>query len=283
MIISTSVNTLQQILNKSSEEIHFIPTMGALHQGHLELIRQAKKSPGLIICSIFVNPKQFNDQNDLLYYPRTLAADIRLLKQNGCDVLFLPDTKEIYPENQPNYIDIQSDGLENVFEGAFRPGHFKGMLQVVSRLLHIVNPSVLFMGQKDYQQQLMVRYLLKQRFPDIRMVMVPTVREPNGLAMSSRNERLSQKTRQMAGLIYEQLLSISSLFPTDALENSVNEAKIELQNAGFEVEYLEIVDAGDLSPKNIVNPEDHVLICCAVQIEGVRLIDNILWPPANTN
>jgi pantoate--beta-alanine ligase len=281
MIISTSVKTAKQILSKSSQEIHFIPTMGALHQGHLELIRQAKQTPGLIVCSIFVNPKQFNDQNDLLYYPRTLASDIRLLKENGCDLLFLPDTKEIYPENQPAYIDIQTCGLENIFEGAFRPGHFNGMLQVVSRLLSIVNPSILFMGQKDYQQQLLVRHLLEQRFPDIKLMMVPTVRESNGLAMSSRNERLSPKTRQLAGLIYEQLLDISKKLPTDHLENALQEAKSKLQNAGFEVEYLEIVDASDLSQKNIVNHEDRVLICSALQIEGVRLIDNILWPLDN--
>ncbi len=283
MIVSTSVYTLQQILTNNSQGIHFIPTMGALHQGHLELIRQAKKTPGLIICSIFVNPKQFNDHIDLLYYPRTLASDIRLLKQNGCDILFLPDAKEIYPENQPDYIDIQSFGLENVFEGAFRPGHFKGMLQVVSRLLSIVNPSVLFMGQKDYQQQLLVRYLLEQRFPNIRMVMVPTVRESNGLAMSSRNERLSTKTRELAGLIYEQLLEISKNLPSDEIEINVQEAKNKIQNAGFDVEYLEIVNASDLSLKNIVNPDDHILICCALQIEGVRLIDNILWPPSHIN
>ena len=184
---------LKTILRGRSSTIGFIPTMGALHEGHLALIRAAQANGCYTVCSIFVNPTQFNDPSDLEKYPRTPEKDAELLEKVGCDVIFMPEVEEIYPPGDIQDFELDFEGLDEVMEGVFRPGHFKGVAQVVKRLLDLVQPDGLYMGQKDFQQVAIVRHLIRvTRFP-VELVVVPTVREHDGLAMSSRNIRLSDR------------------------------------------------------------------------------------------
>ena len=184
-------NFLQQ-KNNVTHDVGFVPTMGALHEGHLSLIRMSKSSNSLCICSIFVNPTQFNQTADLQKYPRTTSKDISLLAKVGCDVLFLPDESEVYPSDLDTSVKIDMNGLDTVMEGEFRPGHFAGVMQVVKRLLDITQPTHLYMGQKDFQQFSIIKHMIKQLDMPVNLVMAPTVREENGLAKSSRNERLTR-------------------------------------------------------------------------------------------
>jgi pantoate--beta-alanine ligase len=189
----------------TSETIGFVPTMGALHEGHLSLIRKAKANKHYTVCSIFVNPTQFNDKNDFEKYPSTIDNDIAFLIENECDVLFLPSVEEIYPEGMEIAQHFELGHLNSILEGRFRKGHFNGVAQVVSRLLQIVQPQHLYLGQKDFQQCMVIKRLLETdgKEHEIQLHICPTLREQDGLAMSSRNTRLNNAQRKLAGVIYQ--------------------------------------------------------------------------------
>lgn len=252
----------------------FAPTMGALHEGHLELIRMAKRAGDLAVASIFVNPTQFNDPNDLARYPRTPERDIRLLHDAGCDALFMPPVEEVYPPGLDTTVRLDFGPLAAVMEGAFRPGHFAGMASVVKRLLDIVQPRRLYMGQKDFQQLTIVRDMLRRLKLPMELVMCPTVREADGLAMSSRNVRLSAEMRAAAPVIYRTLLHAREAFrqrPADAVQQ---EALAALQAAGLRPEYFELADGITLQPVQHYADSPFVVACTAAWAGEVRLIDN---------
>ena len=256
----------------------FVPTMGALHSGHLSLVNRSKKETDTTIVSIFVNPKQFNDQEDLRKYPRPIEQDLRMLYESGVDILFLPEVEDIYPSGDTNKIDFDPGPTANTMEGKFRPGHFEGMAEVVYRLLMITTPDQLFMGQKDFQQFAIIRKLIDWYQMPVDLVMCPTIRESNGLAMSSRNVRLSETAREKAGIIFNVLTSGKILFEQKGHINNVQEIAMDaLLRVGFDPEYFEVVDGYTLEKVQSMDDADQIVACCAVKVEGVRLIDNLIW------
>ncbi len=266
---------------KRDHSVGFIPTMGALHAGHVSLIQASKTANnnhggGVTICSIFINPTQFNDPKDLEKYPRTFDADCKLLTEASCDVLFYPAVSEIYPPNLKE-IKVDLEGLDQILEGEHRPGHFKGVVQVVHRLLDIIKPHYLYMGQKDFQQFTIIRHMIKNFNMLTQLVVCPIAREPHGLAMSSRNVRLSDTGRMLAGMIY------SILQKGLALRNVKNPQCVcdfcfeSLTVEPFKVEYVLIVDTRHLKTISNWSDSGEKVICIAVWLEGVRLIDNIVF------
>ncbi|MFN0013962.1 MAG: pantoate--beta-alanine ligase [Saprospiraceae bacterium] len=255
----------------------FAPTMGALHAGHLSLVHAAKAECDLTVVSIFVNPTQFNDPTDLDKYPRMPAQDTSLLLDAGCDALFLPPVSEVYPPGKDLTVTLDFRQLEQVMEGEFRPGHFHGMATVVKRLLDIVQPTRLYMGQKDFQQLTIVRDMLHQIGSPVQLVMCPTTREPDGLAMSSRNLRLSPDMRAAAPVIYQTLLAAKTAFETLPAATVQATAMERLQAAGLRPEYFDIVDGISLLP--VANWADSVFVvaCLAAWAGDVRLIDNLVF------
>lgn len=278
MILFKKGDELKKYLIKKTSEgisIGFVPTMGALHEGHLSLVRVAKEKNGLVVCSIFVNPTQFNDQQDYLHYPKTIDQDILLLEKSACDVLFLPDVQEIYPNGYlPIHYELGS--LETVLEGKYRPGHFQGVCQVVDRLLAIVMPSTLFLGQKDYQQCMVIEKLIHIKQYATHLYIVPTVREPSGLAMSSRNLRLNEQDREKAASIYAGLSHIESCLKPGNVQSLCDDIANDLIQAGFEkIDYISIANAKTLEPIEEWDGETSLVALAAVFLSGVRLIDNI--------
>ncbi len=278
MVLVQTVAEIQQILSdirKSGKSIGFVPTMGALHNGHLSLVKKCKEQNDICVVSIFVNPTQFNDKNDYQKYPRTIERDSQLLESCGTDILFCPSEKDIYPETDNRIFDFGV--LDKVMEGKFRPGHFNGVAQVVSRLFNIVKPGIAYFGEKDFQQLAIVRDLVKQLDIPVKIVGMPILREESGLAMSSRNERLTKKQRQNASAIYKALV--------DSLENPKEEVETVKQKVygninrveDLNVEYFDIVDGHTLQP--VINWEDtdYAVGCIAVFCGDVRLIDNITY------
>jgi pantoate--beta-alanine ligase len=253
--------------------------MGALHAGHLALVERCLEACEVSVASIFVNPTQFNEASDLEKYPRTPAADPKQLSQLGCDILFQPTVDGIYPDGTQASAPIDLAGLDQVLEGAFRPGHFQGVVQVVSRLLDIVNPDLLFMGQKDYQQCAIIRHLIRQQQRPVELVVVPTVREADGLAMSSRNVRLTEKYRKIAPEIYKTL-SWSQIEighrPIPEVETAATE---HLQKIGLQPEYFAIVHAHTLQAIEDYTPDTPLVACTAAWAGDVRLIDNLILTP----
>ncbi len=257
----------------------FVPTMGALHEGHLSLVRCSKRDNPYTVVSIFVNPTQFDDPEDLRTYPRTFERDKELLEKEGVDAVFVPSVEEMYPkgfEDEDAHYDFGY--LERILEGAHRPGHFKGVAQIVAKLLRAVEPNVLYLGQKDYQQVLIIKELIEKLSMPIRVVMCPTVREPDGLAMSSRNVRLSPQQRENALALYKSLVKAKEVYEQGG---SVAQAKQEaikiLESAPLirKIDYFEIADANNLKPINDWDEANKVIALVAVRMEGVRLIDNI--------
>lgn len=251
--------------------IGFVPTMGALHEGHLSLIKKSKAQNGFTVCSIFINPTQFNNLTDFEKYPVTLEKDIDLLEQSGCDCLFLPSIHEIYPPGYqaPHYAITE---LEAVFEGSYRPGHFQGVCQVVHRLLNLVAPDKLYLGEKDFQQCMVIKKLIRLLNIPVVVIVCATLREADGLAMSSRNMRLSEEDRRKAPYIYQTLLQIANSFNAQSLLPSL---KKELEEKGFKIDYLDVADADNLSAISETTTRKVALI--AAFIGEVRLIDNIVF------
>jgi len=280
MLLFKTVNHLQSYLQQIRDKnlsIGFAPTMGALHQGHLSLIKQSKSENDCTVCSIFVNPTQFNDTKDLKKYPRTTAQDIELLTSVDTDVLFLPSVEEIYPPGLDTSISFDFGDLATVMEGEFRPGHFDGMAQVVKRLLDIVQAHGLYMGQKDFQQLTIVRSMLRQMVSDTKLIMCPIVREEDGLAMSSRNVRLAAPHRTNAPQIHQILKAAKDKMASHSPKTIEKDALEQLsQIEGFRPEYVTISDGISLQPIEDFEQSDLVVICTAVWVGDVRLIDNLL-------
>lgn len=281
MFIFKQVDELQDWIaqqRSQKQSIGFVPTMGALHKGHLSLAEISLENNEVTIVSIFVNPKQFNDPKDLENYPRPVEADITMLETAGVQALFLPDDKDIYPTGLDTAIDFNPGPSATTMEGKFRPGHFSGMAEVVHRLLDIVKPDKLYMGQKDFQQLTIVRKMITDLDLPVLLELCPTVREKNGLAMSSRNTRLSDQARNEASILYKTLTASQQMFeegePVDQIKQAAMEA---LSRPGFEPEYFEIVDGISLEPVKSQRDSQFVVACCAVRVEGIRLIDNAIW------
>ncbi len=254
----------------------FVPTMGALHQGHISLVSTAMEKSGTCVCSIFVNPTQFNDSKDFEKYPCTIEADIDMLEKAGCDVLFLPSLNEMYPQGTTNLQHYDLGYLETVLEGEFRPGHFQGVCQVVDRLLKIVQPQHLYLGQKDYQQCMVIKKLVELTAAGTRIIICPTLREPDGLAMSSRNMRLNEQERKKAVTIFEALSLIKKEIRDVDLQDLKQRATDYLSAQGFKVDYIEIADAATL--ELVKNGDNHpkLVALAAAFLNEVRLIDNII-------
>lgn len=259
-------------------KVGFVPTMGALHYGHLSLVERSREEADVTIVSIFVNPKQFNDPEDLRKYPRPIEADLKMLYEGGVDLVFLPEVEDIYPAGDHQTIDFDPGPAAETMEGKFRPGHFIGMSEVVYRLLRITSPDSLFMGQKDFQQFSIIRKLIADFHMPIELVMCPTVREPNGLAMSSRNVRLSPEAREKAGVIFNILTSGKMLFEQKTPAKYVQDIALDaLRKVNFDPEYFEVVNGYTLEPVQQMQDAEQIVACCAVKVEGVRLIDNMIW------
>lgn len=280
MYVFKGSNDLQQYLRRlrsKDASIGFVPTMGALHEGHLSLIRQSQADNQFTICSIFVNPTQFNETSDLEKYPRTPGNDIAMLCGARCDVLFLPTVAEVYPAGLDTEVDVDLGQLDRVLEGKFRPGHFAGVVQVVRRLLNLVQPDRLYMGQKDYQQFTIIREMIRQLKLPVEIIMAPIVREPDGLAMSSRNTRLSPADRLAAPIIYKTLREARQLSKTKTPAAVRSWALEQLQTAGLRPEYFELVDGETLQPISALGDSDSAVACTAVWAGNVRLIDNVVF------
>jgi len=259
----------------SKLSIGFVPTMGALHEGHLELFRRARKENDFVVGSIFVNPIQFNNPEDLEKYPRTFDTDKEKLESVGCDLLFYPSAAEMYPEK----VDIEYDfgQLDKVMEGEFRPGHFNGVAIVVNKLFDIVGPHRAYFGEKDFQQLAIIHTLVEIENIPVEIIPCPIVREDDGLAMSSRNRRLTVDERKLAPFIYKTLLEVRE----KAHKNSVEALRVFV-NSRFskypqlEIEYFDIVDMFSLIPVSDLSDSKNVIACIAVFLGDVRLIDNMI-------
>ncbi len=263
---------------KKGKKYGFVPTMGALHQGHISLIHDAGKNNDFTVCSIFVNPTQFNDPVDFEKYPITLEKDIKILENAGCHVLFLPSVAEMYPDGPVLSTQYDFGHHETILEGSFRPGHFQGVGTIVHRLLDITSPDRLYIGQKDYQQCMIIKRLIELigMKAEIELHIRPTLREADGLAMSSRNTRLSATDREKAPAIFEALSNIKSKLKPGNLEGLKAEANKTLTSKGFKVDYIEIADAGNLDLVKEWDGEQKMVALAAAFLGEVRLIDNIL-------
>jgi pantoate--beta-alanine ligase len=260
-----------------NRSIGFVPTMGALHPGHISLIEKAKSENDIVVCSIFVNPTQFNDPKDLDNYPRMPEADIALLKAAGCDIVFLPTPAEIYP-NGPQLLDISFGFMEETMEGAFRPGHFKGVATVVNRLFEIVQPTNSYFGEKDFQQLAIIRKMAERLKHSTLIIGCPTLREQDGLAMSSRNLLLTPEQRRAAPLIYKAMEMAKEFIPHHSPSAVIELVKRYIQKSPYlSVQYFQLVNPDTL--EDITQWEEGTTVqgCIAVLTEGPRLIDNIRY------
>ncbi len=264
---------------KSIIKIGFVPTMGALHQGHISLINKSKSENDITICSIFVNPTQFNNPNDFEKYPITIEADIEQLELNGCDILFMPSVDDIYPENfQKNNFELGY--LDAILEGKHRSGHFQGVCMVVKRLLEIVNCDVLYLGQKDYQQCMVIKKMATDLKIPVEIKISPTIREKNGLAMSSRNKRLNETQKESALVIFEVLCFLKENIFEINIDDLKETSMEKLIAKGFDVDYLEITDE-ILNPIAKAEKKQTIVALIAASIGDVRLIDNMMLNNAN--
>ncbi len=279
MVIVKKASDLSEFIDfqkKKGNIIGFAPTMGALHSGHLELISRSRERSGSTVCSIFVNPTQFNDSSDYSKYPKKIESDIKILVSAGADLLFLPEPAEVYPNGTDNLELYDLGYLNTVLEGKYRPGHFQGVAQVMSRLLKLVNANLVFMGQKDYQQCMVIQRLIDLMGIGTRLVTCPTVREVDGLAKSSRNLRLSPKERALAPLIYQSMREISRRISNDSPTLLKEETVRKLTEAGFRVDYVEIAMADTLQPLEHWNSQTALVVLVAAFLGETRLIDNML-------
>ena len=279
MIVIGKVNDLEKAVDAFRNEgksIGLVPTMGALHEGHLSLVERCRNENDVVVVSVFVNPTQFNNKEDLRTYPRTEEADKALLEKAGCDIVFMPSVEEVYPEPDTRVFDLGQ--VAEVMEGAMRPGHFNGVAQIVSKLFMMVKPDRAYFGEKDFQQIAVIRQMVKTEGFKMQIVPCPIVREEDGLAKSSRNVRLSPEAREAAPSIYHAL--------TDSTQYAQNHTVAETQqfvidyinaHPEMEVEYYQIVDGITLMPVNDWNDSDYIVGCVTVYCGGVRLIDNIAY------
>lgn len=262
-------------LNLGGKKIGFVPTMGALHDGHISLIKKSKSQNSLTICSIYVNPTQFNNVIDLNKYPVTLESDIDKLEMAACDVLFLPSTDEMYLNDEVNeHYDLGM--LEHILEGKYRPGHFQGVCIIVDKLLTAINPNTLYLGKKDYQQCMVINKMITDKKYEVRLEICDTIREPSGLAMSSRNLRLNEVERIDALKIIETLINIKKNIKPGNLEEIKIKATKYLTKNGYKVDYTEIADAATLEIVSDWDGKAKLVALVAANLNNVRLIDNII-------
>lgn len=276
--------TLQDFIDEcrsKNASIGFVPTMGALHEGHMSLIKKSKESGAITVCSIFVNPTQFNDPKDFEKYPKTIQEDLENLEKAGCELVFLPSVAEMYPQGMNQLPQYPLGRLEELWEGAHRPGHFQGVCVIVHRLLEAVRPDILFMGSKDFQQVAVIQHLIANYSfePPIKLISCETIREASGLAMSSRNVRLSEEQKKQALAIYQGFDIIRTALAKQAQVSIANLEKNfeqQLLDAGFDsVDYIAFADPNTLEP--ITDLSQTFVVLVAAFIGGVRLIDNQLF------
>jgi pantoate--beta-alanine ligase len=276
MKIFTTTEALRQHLLQTralNKTVGLVPTMGALHDGHLSLIKKAQLTNNEVICSIFVNPTQFNDAKDLEKYPRTIEADIKMLEQVKCDVLFNPEVKEVYDTNEQWHLPVGQ--LENLLEGKFRPGHYQGVMQVVYKFFALIKPDTAFFGQKDYQQFLIISKMVELMKLPVNLVMCPIQRDPDGLAMSSRNIHLTNDDRQHALVLSKTLYWVKNNFDADRIAWLKNEAQLMFSaEPELKLEYFEIADGDTLQPAIERTPKIVALV--AARAGKTRLIDNVI-------
>ena len=275
--IVTSNIALQRLVEQrrhDGQRIAFVPTMGALHDGHLALIAHAKQQAAIVVCSIFVNPTQFNDPKDLEKYPRPFDRDISLLQAAHCDILFHPAVDEMYGENEQWHLDLGH--LDQVLEGLHRPGHFQGVTQIVKKLFDAVRPDVACFGQKDFQQYKVVEHMVNQLKLPVTLELCPTVREPGGLAMSSRNVRLTPEGRKQALQLYKTLQQTQANLHRKSISELRTAAADELAGSpGIRVEYFEIFEAATFTAADESSRNEQLVALAAIWVDGVRLIDNL--------
>lgn len=274
MEIIKTIAALQNRLQNQNKTVGLVPTMGALHNGHLSLIKTALAQTELVVCSIFVNPTQFTDASDLDKYPRPIENDIQKLEQAGCHILFMPDVAEMYPQKEHWYLDIGE--IEHRLEGKFRPGHYQGVMQIVYKLFKAVQPDFAFFGQKDFQQVKVIEQMVKQKNLPVKIVTCPIIREADGLAMSSRNIHLSPQERKHALVLSWALHQLKKSYIKEASEELRKEA-IELINVepNVQLEYLEIVNAENLD-NDISHEQKGIIALVAAKVGQTRLIDNMI-------
>ena len=264
------------LLSQKNHSIGFVPTMGSLHQGHISLITQSKKKCNITVCSIFINPTQFNDFDDFKRYPKNTSIDLKLLKTANCDIVYTPSYHDLYKENEKakNY---EFNGLENHLEGRHRPGHFNGVATIVEKLFRIVKPNYAFFGEKDLQQLMIIKSLVKNIGMSVVITGCPTKRDKNGLALSSRNSQLSKEDLLYSSIIYKQLLLCKKNYlNTSIIELKNNITKNLTKSKKIEIDYFEFIELATLKAITVINKETKYAACIAVKISGVRLIDNII-------
>ena len=278
MIIIKRTQKIKDLVNKfhlDGKKIGFVPTMGALHDGHISLIKKSKSENSLTICSIYVNPTQFNNVIDLNKYPVTLESDIDKLEVAACDVLFLPSTDEMYLNDEVNeHYDLGM--LEHILEGKYRPGHFQGVCTIVDKLLKSIKPNTLYLGKKDYQQCMVINKMITDKKYEVKLEICDTIREPAGLAMSSRNLRLNEVERIDALKIIETLKNIKKDIKPGNLEEIKIKATKYLTKNGYKVDYTEIADAATLEIVSDWDGKTKLVALVAAYLNNVRLIDNII-------
>ena len=264
------------VLKYQGKKITFVPTMGALHKGHISLLHNKSEANNIIVSSIFINPTQFNNSKDFEKYPINIEKDIYELEKSGTNILFLPSVEEIYPNGTELKYPYDLGYLETILEGLYRPGHFQGVCQVVERLIKIVDPDVLVLGQKDYQQCMVINKLVNIIGVPVKIIIGETIREKDGLAMSSRNVRLGDSDRKKAVLIYKTMLDIKQQIKQGSLKAIKTNAVKDLTTGGFTVDYVEIANAETLEIIEHWNNNTRLVILIAAFINGVRLIDNLV-------
>jgi len=267
-------------LRSSGKSIGFVPTMGALHAGHLSLIDAARKKTDVVVCSIFVNPTQFNDKKDLENYPRPIEDDLKKLRQSCCDVLFLPEVDEMYIDSE--FWEIELGNLDKILEGKIRPGHYQGVTQIVKKLFDILKPEFAFFGQKDYQQIKVIEFMVKKLNIRVKLIICPIIREIDGLAMSSRNINLLPEERLQAIALFQSLTLARELFKTKSVSRIKKEVQIFLRSCpGIEMEYFEIFNARTFKSINSKNAKT-IIALVAARIGKIRIIDNMYLNKLNT-
>jgi pantoate--beta-alanine ligase len=278
MKVAKTINQYKALRQNLSGSIGFVPTMGYLHQGHLELVRRSKKENDVTVVSIFVNPTQFGPREDFARYPRDLPRDLSLLEKEKVDIVFCPEPSEMYPQGFSTWVEVE--GITERLEGACRPGHFRGVATVVAKLFNIIEPTRAYFGQKDAQQLVVIKRMVQDLNMNLEIIAVPTVREPDGLAMSSRNTYLNAEERKAALVLYRSLLLAQELYSQGERDaERIRQAMKGLisQQPLAQIDYVSIAHPQDLTELNTI--EGSALVSLAVRIGTTRLIDNILLPP----
>jgi pantoate--beta-alanine ligase len=276
MVILRTMSELEVFLEncrKKEMSLGFVPTMGALHEGHLSLIRMAQMENECTLLSIFVNPTQFNETSDFKTYPRNEEKDLALIETLAIDAVFIPTTNEMYADEKNDLLDFSLEGLDSVMEGRFRKGHFDGVVTIVDKFFSLIKPNVAYFGLKDFQQLAIIRFLASKRHPNIKIAACPIIRENDGLAMSSRNALLNNDERQKATLISKVLNTLKKEWRVLPFNELINQARSSFDGTDFMLEYLEVSDSETLKPLFDYN-EKAAVACVAAKIGSVRLIDN---------